>query len=311
MCSRAHAMSSSGSTVAPGRGTTNAMPDLTHALVGHTDHRDLRRASSLPMQQVLDLGRVRVEAADDEHVLLAVGDPDVAALVHHADVAGVQPPVGVDRRRRLLGLLEVAAHHVVAARRRPRRARRAAARCPSSSTIRSSVSGIARPDQLAIVSGSSSWRHIAVVPVVSVSPYPVMIVSNVISSRSRSMSRTGTAAAPVTVSRSDDRSYGVAVGEVEDALEQRRRAREHRDALLGHHLEHLRHVEHLERHDRRAAQDARHPAGLVAERVEERVDDEVAVALAQADHVGPRLVDAQRLAVRDHHALRVAPSCPT
>jgi len=33
-----------------------------------------------------------------------------------------------------------------------------------------SVSGIARPDQLAIVSGSSSCRHIAAVPVVSVSP---------------------------------------------------------------------------------------------------------------------------------------------
>jgi hypothetical protein len=54
-------------------------------------------------QQVLDLGRVGVEPADDEHVLLAVGDPEVAALVEHPDVAGVQPALGVDRLGGLLG----------------------------------------------------------------------------------------------------------------------------------------------------------------------------------------------------------------
>ena len=57
---------------------------------------------------VLDLGRVRVEAADDEHVLLAVGDAEVAALVEHADVAGVQPAVGVDRLGGRFGVVDEA-----------------------------------------------------------------------------------------------------------------------------------------------------------------------------------------------------------
>ena len=91
----------------PARGTTNATPDLAHARVGHADHRDLRDVGMLE-DRVLDLGRVHVEPADDEHVLLAVGDLEVAALVHHADVAGVQPAVGVDRLARRRVVLEVA-----------------------------------------------------------------------------------------------------------------------------------------------------------------------------------------------------------
>ena len=62
----------------------------------------------------LDLGRVGVEAADDEHVLLAVGDVDVAVGVHHGDVAGVEPSLGIDRLGRLLRLVEVAGGHDVA-----------------------------------------------------------------------------------------------------------------------------------------------------------------------------------------------------
>src|SRR5207253_11314854 len=54
-----------------------------------------------------------VEAADDEHVLRAVGDAQVPALVHHRDVAGVEPAVVVDAGRGLGRVVEVAAHHVV------------------------------------------------------------------------------------------------------------------------------------------------------------------------------------------------------
>ena len=57
--------------------------------------------------EALDLGRIAVEAADDVHVLDAVGDPQVAALVHHGDVAGVEPAVGVDGLGGLLGVVEV------------------------------------------------------------------------------------------------------------------------------------------------------------------------------------------------------------
>ena len=66
-------------------------------------------------QLALDLGRVHVEPAVDEHVLEPVGDVEVAVCVHYADVAGVQPAVGVDRLGRLVGIVEIADHHVVAA----------------------------------------------------------------------------------------------------------------------------------------------------------------------------------------------------
>ena len=88
--------------------------DLAHALVGHADDGDLRDRR-VRQHDVLDLGRVAVEPAHDEHVLDAVGDAQVAALVHHADVAGVQPAVGVDRFGGGGWIIEVAFHHVVAA----------------------------------------------------------------------------------------------------------------------------------------------------------------------------------------------------
>ena len=72
--------------------------------------------------------------------------------------------------------------------------------------MRTSTSGIAWPEVVAIVSGSSSWRHIVAMPVASVRPYPVTIVSKPSSARIRRISSTGTAAAPVTASRSDDMS---------------------------------------------------------------------------------------------------------
>jgi hypothetical protein len=67
-------------------------------------------------QHGLDLGREQVLAAPDHHVLEASGDPAVAALVHRAEVAGVQPAVGVDRGAGRVGLVEVLVHDQVAAR---------------------------------------------------------------------------------------------------------------------------------------------------------------------------------------------------
>ena len=40
---------------------------------------------------VLDLARINVEAAGDDHVLGAVDDAQEAAGIAHRDVAGVQP----------------------------------------------------------------------------------------------------------------------------------------------------------------------------------------------------------------------------
>ena len=95
----------------------------------------------------------------------------------------------------------------------------------------------------------------------------------------------------------------VEVGEirvVEDGLEDRRRAREHADALLDDTAHHRGNVEHRVRDDRRALQDARQDPRLEPERVEERVHDEVAVAGAKTDDVGPRVVRADARRVEEH-----------
>ena len=83
------------------------LADLAEPLVGNADDRGLRDRGVLA-QHLLDLGGVAVEAADDEHVLAAIGDAQETLLVEHADVAGVQPAVGVDRLGRRGGILEVA-----------------------------------------------------------------------------------------------------------------------------------------------------------------------------------------------------------
>src|SRR4051812_15336277 len=52
-------------------------------------------------QHLLDLARIDVVAADDDHVLLAVADVEIAVGVDLADVAGIEPAVA----QRLGGLL--------------------------------------------------------------------------------------------------------------------------------------------------------------------------------------------------------------
>src|SRR5207248_393288 len=69
--------------------------DFAQPLVRGADHRGLPNLGMLE-EGILDLGRIGVEAAHDEHVPLAVGDAEVAALVHDADVAGVQPALAID-----------------------------------------------------------------------------------------------------------------------------------------------------------------------------------------------------------------------
>ena len=66
------------------------------------------------VQHLLDLARVDVVAAADDHVFLAVDDEEVAVLVHRGHVAGVEPAALHD----LLGgvrAAQVALHDVVAA----------------------------------------------------------------------------------------------------------------------------------------------------------------------------------------------------
>jgi hypothetical protein len=81
--------------------------------VGDADHRHLEDAG-MTADDLLDLARVDVGAPADDHVLLAIGDEQIAILVEVADVAGVQPAAAQGLGRRLR-LVPVALHHDVAA----------------------------------------------------------------------------------------------------------------------------------------------------------------------------------------------------
>jgi hypothetical protein len=93
---------------------------------------------------------------------------------------------------------------------------------------------------------------------------------------------------------------------VENRLEDGRRAKQDRDALGLDRAHDVLHVEHGLGEDRHSVHDARHPAGLVAERVEERRDDEIAVARAEVHQLRIPAVCPQRLGVGEAHALGVA-----
>ena len=81
---------------------------------GHGHHLDVQHAGHAH-EEFLDLARVDVLAAADDHVLDAAGDAHVAVLVHGAQVAGMQPAVRADGAGRLFGHIVVALHDVVAA----------------------------------------------------------------------------------------------------------------------------------------------------------------------------------------------------
>src|SRR5205823_3184794 len=74
------------------RGDDHGHYRLAPAFVGHAEHRRLRDALE-PVDDLLDLLRVDVEAAGDDQILLPTRDGEVALLVDDAEVAGVQPAV--------------------------------------------------------------------------------------------------------------------------------------------------------------------------------------------------------------------------
>src|SRR3954451_7608102 len=87
---------------------------LAPALVGNADHRNVLDLRVLG-QDTLDLGRIDVLAAADDHVLDAVRDVEIAVAVNVAAVPRAQPAVGRDRRRGFHRLAPVAAHDLLAA----------------------------------------------------------------------------------------------------------------------------------------------------------------------------------------------------
>src|SRR5712691_9531308 len=80
---------------------------LAPPVVRHADDRDVGDGRMVG-QRILDLGRVDVLAARDDHVLHPVGEEEIAVLVEKAGVARPEPPVGVERPGRLVRLAPVA-----------------------------------------------------------------------------------------------------------------------------------------------------------------------------------------------------------
>ncbi len=79
--------------------------------IGHAHGRAFQHAG-MQVDHLLDLVGVHVEARHQDHVLLAVHDANLTALVHDADVAGTEEAVGRHDLRRLVVTLPVASHHL-------------------------------------------------------------------------------------------------------------------------------------------------------------------------------------------------------
>src|SRR5438067_1535733 len=85
------------------------------ALAGHADDLDIAHVG-VGVQEFLDLARIDVLAAADNHVLDAPDDVDVALVVHGRQVTGVHPARGVDGLTGRFGIVPVTEHDAVAAR---------------------------------------------------------------------------------------------------------------------------------------------------------------------------------------------------
>src|SRR3569833_2807213 len=83
-------------------------------LVRQPDHRDLAH-TWVSKQSLFELARIDILPAADDHVLEAALDRAIAARIHGAKVAGVQPAVGIDRSLCRLLHFEEANHDVIAA----------------------------------------------------------------------------------------------------------------------------------------------------------------------------------------------------
>lgn len=76
-----------GARLDTGRGMHDSLHRFAHLLVGDADHRDIEDVG-MQGERVLDLLRVDVHSARDDHGRFAVGEERVALVVDVADIAG-------------------------------------------------------------------------------------------------------------------------------------------------------------------------------------------------------------------------------
>src|SRR6185437_9832593 len=88
---------------------------LAEARIGHAE--DLRRLDlGMAEEEILDLARIDVLAAADQHVLDPPDDVAIALGVDGGKIAAMHPPDLVDRRAAPFRILPIAAHDAIAAR---------------------------------------------------------------------------------------------------------------------------------------------------------------------------------------------------
>ena len=158
-------------------------------------------------QDVLHLGAVDVLAAGDDHVLLAVDDPDVALVVLTNQVTGVEPAAG-ERLGGGLRVVPVARHQTSARGRRSRRPARPGRRSCPRRRSRADTVGMTLPTEPSLRIASSP-NNMQVTGDISVCPNAARIcVPGKVSAISRS-SVSDAGAAPQDSTRSL-RSRGLA-----------------------------------------------------------------------------------------------------
>ena len=240
-------------------------------------------------QEALDLGGVGVEAADDEHVLLAADDREPPGLIEGAEISGVQPAVGIDRFRGGHRVVQITLHHGVAPHQHftvggDPHLDTVTGLARGGGNIGERVAGARQRDRAGLgqsVSGGQGLeRQLLVHPT---------------DEFHRDVGGPG-----------DPGAQGrqpMLVGHRQQRVIQRRRSRQHRDPFGFDQIDHGGHLEHRNRQDGGAPDQRGDASGLVAEGVEERVDDQVPVTLAQVGEIAPLAVEPQCLFVIHHHAL--------
>src|SRR5579864_4166378 len=84
---------------------------LSEIRVGHTEDCDVQY-SWKSAQRVFDFGRVHVEPARDNDVLIPPKEPKTSAVIDFTDITGDEPAVGCKGFRGGSGILPVARKHI-------------------------------------------------------------------------------------------------------------------------------------------------------------------------------------------------------
>ena len=226
-------------------------------------------------------------------------------MVHHPDVAGLQPAVRGDGARGFLGVVQVAAHHVEApAPDLPGGADRHDRTRRIHTFHLHPVHGPARGvgDAFGAVIRPADGYHATGLgqAVGGHHHFETQLRAHLLHQRHRHRRRAGDRQAQAAQVEFATPRVG------QQGLVDGRRPRDHGDALAGDARQHRVQVEALHRQHVGAPYDRRQPSRLVPEGMEKRVDNQVVVITPEADRGTPGLEGADILAMAGDHPLGLA-----